>query len=102
MGARLGAITGFFGFVAFAIIISVELLATHGARVREIWVQMLQQAASRNPSPAVQEMIQRLSTPEGMAVLFTVSMVVVLAFFLVFSSLGGVVGSSLFGRREQK
>ncbi len=102
LGARLGAVTGLLGFVAFAVIISLELLATRGAGIRELWRQMLEQAAARNPNPAVQEMIQRLSTPEGMALLFTITMVIVLAAFLVFSSIGGVIGASLFGKRQPK
>src|SRR5512146_3021463 len=102
LGARLGAVTGLLGFVAFAVIISLELLLTRGAGIRELWRQMLEHAAARNPQPAVQEMMQRLSTPQGMAWLFTLTMIVVLGVFLVFSSLGGLIGASLFGKHRRK
>ncbi len=100
MGARLGVVAGLLGFVAFATIASFALLATRGTLIRAIWAQVEQQAA-QNPNPAVQEMIQRLNSPEGMAVLFTLFMVFVLAFFLVFSSVGGAIGARLFGKREK-
>ncbi len=97
-GARLGVVAGLLGFVAFAIIASLELLATGGAAMRAMWNQVMQQAA-QNPNPAVQEMLQRLNSPEGMAVMFTIALVFVLAFFLVFSSIGGALGARLFGRK---
>jgi hypothetical protein len=99
MGARLGVVAGLLGFVAFAIIAALELLVSGGALMRAMWNQVMQQAAA-NPNPAVQEMIQRLNTPEGMAVLFTFAMIFVLGFFLVFSSIGGALGGRWFGRRK--
>ncbi len=100
MGARLGVVAGLLGFFAFAIVASLELLATRGALMRAFWAQVQQQAAT-NPNPAVREMVERLSSPEGMAVLFTMVLIFVLGFFLVFSSIGGAIGAWLFGRREK-
>jgi hypothetical protein len=100
MGARLGVVAGLLGFLAFAIIASLELLATRGAVIRAMWSQIMKQA-EQNPNPAVQEMLQRFNSPEGMAMVFTFAMIFVLGFFLVFSSIGGAIGARLFGRREK-
>ncbi len=103
MGARLGAISGLFGFGIFAFLYSLELLlAPDSGRVREIFQQVLQQSAARNPDPTFQAMLQRMMTPEGLALLFTLGMVFTLAAFVLLSSLGGALGAYLFRRRDSR
>ncbi len=100
MGARLGAVTGLVGFVIYAVLVSLAGLVMKG-QLRGMLSAALQQAASANPNPAVREAVQRLSTPEGMALLFTLMMVIMLAAFLVFSAIGGALGAALFRPREK-
>ncbi len=101
MGARLGAVTGLLGFVLFALVVSLEILATRGGRLRALLTQVFQQAAARNPNPAAEEMIQKLNSPQGIAVLVTIGLVVLLAAFLIFSAIGGAIGAALFRPREK-
>ncbi len=100
MGARLGAVAGLIGFVLYAVFVSIAGLLLKG-QLRAMLQTALQQAAGSNPNPAVQEAMQRLSTPEGMALLFTVMLVILFAAFLVFSAIGGAIGASLFRPREK-
>lgn len=98
-GARVGAVSGLFGFVVFALLMAVELLARGGGRFRELLQQVMQQAASRNPDPRAQQAMQQLMTPAGMAFLVTFVMVLFLVVFLVFSAAGGALGAWLIGGR---
>ena len=101
MGARLGAVTGLLAFVVFAIVTSLELLATRGGNLRTMLVQVLQQAAARNPNPEVQRMMERMTSPEGLALLVTLGMIMIFVAFLSLSAVGGAIGAALFGRREK-
>ncbi len=101
LGARLGAVTGFLAFIVFAIVTSLELLATRGGAMRTVLTQVMQQAAARNPNPEVQQMIERMNSPEGLALLVTIGMILVFVGFLAFSAIGGAIGAALFGRREK-
>ncbi len=103
MGARLGALSGLFGFGIFAFLSSLELLlARDNGKVRELLQQVLQQSLARNSDPAVQASLQRLMTPEGLALLFTLGMVLFLAAFVLFSSVGGALGAYLFRNRNSR
>ncbi len=101
MGARLGAVTGLLGFVVFALAVSLEILATRGGRLRAALTQVFEQAAARDSNPAAQEMIQKLSSPQGIALLVTIGLIVLLAAFLIFSAIGGAIGAALFRTREK-
>ncbi len=103
MGARLGAISGLFGFGIFAFLSSLELLLERdNGKVRELLQQVLQQSLARNSDPAVQASLQRLMTPEGLALLFTLGMILFLAAFVLLSSLGGALGAYLFRNRNSR
>jgi hypothetical protein len=46
------------------------------------------------------ELVQRFMTPEGTVVLVVVGMVLMLAAFLLVSSVGGMIGAMLFGNKK--
>ena len=99
LGARIGAITGLFGFGVFAVILGLELLASRGSgRFREMLQQVVEQAAARNNDPRTQQALQQLMTPAGLALLVTLVLVFFLAAFLALSSVGGALGAWLLGR----
>ena len=100
LGARIGAVTGLFGFGVFAIMLALEMLATRGnGRFRQLLQQVVEQAASRNADPRTQQALQQLMTPAGLALLITIMLVFFLAAFMALSSLGGAVGVWLAGKR---
>lgn len=102
-GAKIGAITGLFGFAIFAVIFGLQMLATRGSGTfREMLQQVLQQAAAHNPDPRAQQAVQALMTPAGMALLFTILLVFFLIAFVALSSIGGTIGAWLLRRRVPK
>jgi hypothetical protein len=99
LGARIGAVTGLFGFGVFAVLFGLELLVSRGSgRFRQMLQQIVEQAASRNADPRAQQAIQQMLTPAGLALLVTIVLVVFLAAFLALSSIGGALGAWLLGK----
>ncbi len=100
LGARIGAVTGLFGFGVFAVLFGLELLLSRGGGgFRQMLQQVVEQAAARNADPRAQQAIQQMMTPAGLALLVTIVLVVFLAAFLALSSIGGVLGTWLLGKR---
>ena len=101
MGARLGAVAGIFGFVVFASVQSLLMLAAPGAEMRQALRDAIQQAAAQNPDPKVQDMMRSLLTPEGMAAIVILAMVLFLIMFVIFGVIGGGLAAAL-GRRDHE
>jgi len=101
IGARLGAAAGLIGFVIFATLSGLELIASRGSEeLRNALREQLQQSAMRSGDPHAMELVQRFMTPEGTVVLVVVGMVLMLAAFLLLSSIGGMIGAMLFGNKK--
>jgi len=102
MGARIGALAGLFGFGVFVLLLALQMLVSReSGRFRQLLQQVMEQAAAQNADPRAQEVMQRLTSPEGMALVLTLVLVMSLAGFLLFSSLGGAAGAYLIRRRER-
>ena len=102
MGARLGAASGALGFGIFAIISSVKmLLFGSGGQEREQMLAYIQQSTARNSDPQVQQMLEYLKTPQGLALMMGLSLIVILVAFLAFSSAGGALAAALLRRKER-
>jgi len=96
-------LVGLLGFGIFALLMSLELLATRGTgKLREMLQQVMQQAVAANPDPNAQKVIQNLMTPQGIALLVTFVMILFFGCFLAFGALGGVFGASLVRKRPPK
>jgi hypothetical protein len=102
MGARLGAVSGALGFVLFAILTSIEMmLFRSGGEVRAALLDAVQRSAARSPDPQAQQMLEYLKTPQGLALLVGLGLIVMFVIFLIFSSLGGAIGAALLRRKER-
>jgi hypothetical protein len=104
-GAKLGAVAGLLGFAFFALVssstIAIKVFVLHqGAELRNMLMAALEQAASRNPDPRVQPMMEWVRTPEGLAFVIISCMVLLFVAFLVLGTLGGLVGASLNRKRS--
>ncbi|HUR37093.1 MAG TPA: hypothetical protein VM009_04695 [Terriglobales bacterium] len=93
IGARIGAVVGLISFGLYALILAVVLVFQKARFVEEIKSTM-KAAAAQNPSPQAQQMVEKLMTPEGIAVLVTVSAVILFFIFLVLCSIGGAIGGN--------
>jgi len=99
MGARLGSVTGVFGFAVFAIFSALGMLIGGGA-IREVLRRSMEQAARNNPDPRAQEIMQRLTSPEGMAMIVTITMIALFFAFVIFSAAGGALWAAMQPRNE--
>ena len=99
-GAKVGAVTGLIGYIIFSIVAAVDFTRPNSA-MRQMLTQALQQAASRNNDPAVQDMYHKMNSPEGMAFLVVAMMIVLFVFFLGLGAAGGAMGASLT-RRDRR
>ncbi len=102
MGARLGAMSGAFGFALFIVFAAVAAsLPGGGAKLQEALKQSVDLAAKRSSDPVVaQQMLQMFSSPEGLAALMLIGLAVTFVGFVILSSLGGIMGAFFVRRRQ--
>jgi hypothetical protein len=101
-GAQLGAVCGlfFFGISAVFETLAVALFHT-GGQVRQKMLEALQQAASRTTDPQVQAAFDRLRTPEGLAAMLILGMVVLFLVSIAGGSVAGALTGAFLGRRKR-
>ena len=102
MGARLGMASGALGGCIFTILLSGFIfIFGFWDQVREKVIEVIEQTAARNPDPQAQQAIEFFKTQQGMALLVTASLALILMAFVIFSGLGGALGAALLRRRER-
>lgn len=101
-GAQLGAVCGvlFFGIAAIFETLAVALFHA-GGEVRGKMLEALQQAASRSNDPQVQAVLERLKTPEGIALMLGFALVVLFLVSIAAGSLAGALTGAFLGRRKR-
>ncbi len=99
MGARIGAVTGFCGFIFQALMFGVIFLSKPG-EIKAVFHKQIEEAIAHNPNPQAQAMAQNLLTPEGMLAVALLGLAMFFVFYLILGSLGGAIGSS-FTRKKQ-
>ena len=102
VGARLGAVCGFFCFTMTTILETTAVLVLHqGGEIRRIMVDAIQQTAARYSDPQFQQTLDFLRSPGGMVFMMVFFLIFALAAFLVLGMLGGALGGAVFGRRDR-
>lgn len=94
MGARIGAVTGLFAYALYLLIMVVVMVFQRGRLLDEVRNAM-RQAAAQNPNPQAQQIVEKMMSPEGIAVMVTLSAIFLFFIFLVLCSIGGAIGGSL-------
>jgi uncharacterized RDD family membrane protein YckC len=101
MGARLGIASGLLGFLFYSVPQAIRLaLFYSGAAIRETMQKAVEQSAAQSADPRAQEMMRNFMSPGALAAIFTFLVVLFFLVFLVFSSLGGVIGAAIWGDRQ--
>jgi hypothetical protein len=102
MGMRLGLLSGVFGFFIYAVLEALRIVVFHlGGVISTAMRQGMERAASQNPDPHAQQVLQWLMSPPGMAAMATVFTAAYFIGFMVFATLGGALGASIWGQRQQ-
>jgi hypothetical protein len=102
-GAKLGAVASLVGYLLLAIII-VASFVLNGPQVRQELMSRLQAMQSTNPQAqeVYQQLLHKLSTPEGLAVLITAGMAFLFFFFLAVGAAGGALTATLSHRERPR
>ena len=98
-GVRIGAVTGLFSFLIYGIILAAQF-TSQGASARETIRKAIEQAVARNPNPQAQAMMNQIMTPEGIATLITITLIIFLFVFLIFGAIGGSVGAAIIRKQN--
>lgn len=103
IGARLGAMAGLMGFVIFALLSLVQMLALRGTgQLQAALQEALKTSAAHSGNPEAQQLMQQFLTPEGMRTLIILGIILMLVLFVVLSSLGGAFAAAVSGKRETR
>lgn len=101
-GARIGAVSGVFGFGFFCVIAAVgTALFGGGSQVKLALLSGLEQAAARSQDPQAQAALEKLRAPEGLILVLAFSLAFVFTLFVALSSLGGALAASMSRGRRQ-
>ncbi len=102
MGSRLGMASGVLGGCIFTLLLSAGTVVLHAwDQIRQKVIELVEQAAARNPDPQAQQAMEFFKTPQGIALLVTSALVATLVGFVIFSGLGGALGAVLLRRKER-
>lgn len=101
-GARMGATIGLLSAGFFSMVL-VTVAALKPAEFRALMLQALQQAATQNPDPQVQQMLQSwFQGPNGVAIFVTVFVIMASVFFLLFTSTAGALAGLFSAKRADR
>ena len=101
-GAKLGALSGLLWFAMSSILEAGVVLLWHkGPEIRQQLIAMIDQAASRASDPQALAVFDRFKTPEGIELLMVAGLIVGFLASVALGALGGVLGGSVLGRRNQ-
>jgi hypothetical protein len=100
-GSRIGAVCGMLFFLIGAVLETLAVAITHsGSQVREKMIEALQTAASRSNDPQVQAAFDQLKTPEGIALMLVLGMMVLFVVSIAAGGLAGALTGAFIGRRK--
>jgi hypothetical protein len=100
-GARIGAVSGVFGFGFFCVLAAVgTALFGGGAQLKAALLASLEQAAARSQDPQAHAALEKLRTPEGLIIVLAFSLAFIFFVFVALSSLGGALAASMSRNRR--
>ena len=99
-GAKIGIFAGLFSFLLYAVAV-IGMFSTGTAVIQQNMREaMKMQSANVDPQTLeiMQRMVDRMSTPEGMAAICVVILAVLFVTTVIFTGIGGAVGAAVFGK----
>jgi len=106
MGMKLGSLAGVFAFVIHSVVITVKFVAFRSNNdFRRVLQEQMEKQMASPPDPKAQEIMRQMldwiSTPQGMATFMVLILVVSAVVFVIFTAAGGALGASMFGKRRE-
>ena len=99
VGFRLGMASGVTGGGIFALLLAAgTVLLNAWDQVRQKIIELIEEAAARNPDPQAREVMEFFKTEQGIALLIVSTLVA----FEIFSGLGGALCAILLRRKERQ
>jgi MFS family permease len=100
-GFRLGALSGLFGFVIFAVLAGAQGVLLHGENeIRDAMIEAIHRQQARNPDPQARQMLDYFLTPHGLMVMVIVGLILMGIAFVLLSGIGGSISAALLRRKE--
>jgi hypothetical protein len=99
MGARLGAVTGFFIFLICFCVTAAAVIADR-REVFDMVGKAMKDAAATNPSPQADALIAQISTPNGMMTILFLAAMMFLFMSLALCVVGGAASAGLMNRQK--
>jgi hypothetical protein len=101
LGARMGALTGAFGFALLAAILGLWTAFRSGKEIHDALLNYIQQYAARSSDAHMQQVLDLFNTPEGFTFIMILTLLMTLVAFTIFAGLGGAIGAFLLQRKER-
>jgi hypothetical protein len=106
IGARLGALMGFFSFAIYLLVRSLasalSLIPFLSNADREELLKQMQQTIARMPDPRAQEMLRWFTSSHGMMVLLVFGLLILFIIFLVSATVTGAVTGAMAAKKPQQ
>jgi hypothetical protein len=105
MGMKIGALTGLFGWLLNAVVTALSFVVgrTNGD-MRQLMEEQMKKQLAGSPDPKMQQAMQQIvnwiSTPQGMATMIVLVLIFMGVVFLFITAAGGALGASMSGRRR--
>jgi hypothetical protein len=102
VGARIGAVCGFFCFAITLILGAVRVAALgEGAAIRRLFMEAVEQQASRYSDPQFQASLDFMRSNAGLVFMMVFLAIFGLIVFVLLGVIGGALGGAGLGRRNR-
>jgi hypothetical protein len=105
LGFRTGLLTGLVAYAVNLLAFLAQLFAGRGAEIRRHLAEQMQKSISESgadaqTAAAFQRFVESIQTPEGFAIIITLSLVMLGIGFVLFTGLGALLGVSILRRNR--
>ena len=105
MGMKIGALTGLFGWLLNAVVTALSFVVGRtSGDMRQLMEEQMKKQLAGSPDPKMQQAMQQIvnwiSTPQGMATMIVLVLIFMGVVFLFITAAGGALGASMSGRRR--
>jgi hypothetical protein len=98
-------LTGLVAYAVNAMAMLAQLAAGRGTELRRQMAEQMQKSISESSDPqataAMQRLVDWMQTPQGFAMMMTLTLLMLGVGFVLFTGLGGAIGGSML-RRDRK